>query len=99
MTKMSGVDWQSGCKDAMWSMFWLGREHGDRTANTEALKENVARLIRMATQKTSGQRGKADHINWDSLTPTLMNIAVCATALCLNGEFGEMPKEIEGDTR
>ena len=26
---------------------------------------------------------------------TLMNIALCATALCLNGKFGDMPDNIE----
>lgn len=91
------IDWQADCKDAMWSMFMLSREPGNRAADTEALKVNVARLIRMATQKTAGQRGKRNDINWDGLTPTLMNIAICATALCLNGEFGEMPREIEGE--
>lgn len=94
---MSGIDWESGCKDAMWSMFWLRREPDDVSADKEVLKENIARLIRMTTQKTAGQRGAKGHIDWKALTPTLMNIAVCATALCLNGEFGEMPKEIEGD--
>jgi hypothetical protein len=90
------IDWQKDCLNAMWSMFMLGRERGDSFADTEALKENVARLIRLATQKTAGQHGNKNSVNWDSLTPTLMNIAICATALCLDGRFGEMPKEIEG---
>lgn len=91
------IDWEKDCKDTMWAMFWLGRgiSPADQAQDAEALKANVARLIRMTTQKTAGQRGKAGDIDWDSLTPTLMNIAISATALCLNGTFGEMPKEID----
>lgn len=51
---MAVIDWEQGCKDAMWSMFWVAREHGNTNADEENLKENVARLIRMATQKDAG---------------------------------------------
>ncbi len=89
------IDWEKDCKDAMWSMFWVSHERGDTTADEESLKENVARLIRMATQKTAGQRKPKADIDWNAITPTLMNIALSATAMCLNGRFGEMPKYIE----
>lgn len=89
------IDWEKNCKDAMWAMFWISRDHGDTTADEETLKENVARLIRLTTQKTAGQRKPVADIDWNAITPTLMNIAVSATAMCLNGRFGEMPKYIE----
>ena len=92
---MAVIDWEQGCKDAMWSMFWVAREHGNTIADEENLKENVARLIRMATQKDAGQRRQVKSVDWNALTPTLMNIALCATALCLNGRFGDMPDNIE----
>ena len=88
-------NWQEGCKDAMWSMFWMRQEsaqerHEGVEADKKALKANVARLIRMTSQKTAGQRKKKNDINWDALTPTIMNIVCCATSLCLSGELGEM---------
>ena len=92
---MTKIDWQQDCKDAMWSMFWVARGNADTTADEESLKENVARLIRMATQKNSGQRRQTKSVDWNAMDPTLMNIALCATALCLNGKFGDMPDNIE----
>lgn len=92
---MSKIDWQKGCKDAMWSMFWITKEHGDSAADESVLKENVARLICLATQKDAGQRRHAKSVDWNALTPTLMNIAISATALCLEGRFGDMPEYIE----
>ena len=88
------IEWESNCKDAMWSMFWLtqGHPHG---ADTEALKEDVARLIRLTTQKTAGQRGIKEGIPWESFTPTVMNILCTVTALCLDGVFGDMPATID----
>lgn len=87
------IDWEKDCKDATWSMFWMGADR--QKPNTDSLKENVAKLIRMTTQKTAGQRGVKDHVNWAALTPTIMAILVEVTILCLSGAFGPMPKEIE----
>ena len=94
---MSKIDWQQDCKDAMWSMFWLKANAGDvgTERDKEALKDSVARLIRMATQKTAGQRGSAGHVDWNALEHTTMNIVCCATSLALAGEFGPMPEFIE----
>lgn len=89
------IDWENDLKDAMWSMFWLSREHGESHADEEALKENIARLIRLATQKTAGQRKAKKSIDWNALQPTLMNITLAATAMCLDGRFGDMPTYIE----
>ena len=93
---MPMIDWQADCKDAMWSMFWVQQNHQPGAgADKEALKENVARLIRLATQKTAGQRGSKKDVHWDAVTPTIMSIVCCATALCLSGEFGDMPDTID----
>ena len=93
---MPMIDWQANCKDAMWGMFWVQQNHHPGAgADKEALKENVARLIRMTTQKTAGQRGSKKDVHWDAITPTIMSIVCCATALCLSGEFGDMPDTID----
>lgn len=91
---MSKIEWDRDCKDAMWSMFWLAHGH-PHEADTELLKENVARLIRMTTQKTAGQRGSKKDVDWTALTPTIMSILCAATALCLDGVFGDMPATID----
>ena len=95
----NSIDWQSGLKDGMWSMFWLRQNMSpaDVEQDKATLKENVARLIRLATQKNAGQRGAKDCLDWNSLDPTLMMIVCAATSLCLSGELGEMPDMIEGD--
>ena len=96
------IDWRAQLKDNMFSMFMLEHSKGepvDAEHEKETLKEYCARLIRMATQKTAGQRGKKgdlDTLNTYDLT--LVTIAICACRLCLNGEFGEMPDMIEGDS-
>lgn len=95
----NSIDWQSGLKDSMWSMFWLRQNMSpaDVEQDKTTLKENVARLIRLATQKNAGQRGAKDCLDWNSLDTTLMMIACAATSLCLSGELGEMPDMIDGD--
>ena len=95
----NSIDWQSGLKDSMWSMFWLKQNlsPADVEQDKATLKENVARLIRLATQKNAGQRGAKDCLDWNSLDTTLMMIVCAATSLCLSGELGEMPDMIEGD--
>ena len=83
----------------MWSMFWLKANAGNigTEADKEALKENVARMIRMTTQKNAGQRGAKDCIDWSCLEHTMLTICCCAASLALAGEFGPMPEMIEGD--
>lgn len=94
---MSKINWQKDCKDTMWAMFWLKANAGDLGTehDKESLKDAVARLIRMTTQKTAGQRSKKDHVDWDCFDHVLMNIACCAASLALAGEFGPMPEFIE----
>lgn len=95
---MPKIEWDRNCKDAMWSMFWLTQDAGhqhEMDADMEALKENVARLIRLTTQKTAGQRGSKKDVAWETLTPTIMNILCAATALCLAGALGDMPATID----
>lgn len=97
------IDWQSDLKDAMWSMFWVARNQDGagepkiEPEDAESLKESVARLVKMTTQKTAGQRSVKSHLDWKSLDTVLMNIACIATRMCLDGVFGDMPKLIEGD--
>ena len=97
------IDWQSDLKDAMWSMFWVARnQDGAGPAavdpdDAESLKESVARLIRMTTQKTAGQRSVKNHLDWKQLDTVLMNIACITTRMCLDGVFGKMPEKIEED--
>ena len=91
------IDWQKDCKDTMWAMFWMKANAGDLgTENDkESLKDSVARMIRMTTQKTAGQRHISSHVDWNSCEHTMMNIVYCATSLALAGEFGPMPEFIE----
>ena len=94
---MAQIDWKKDCQSAMWSMFWLKAAAGDVGTENDraALKESVARLIRMTTQKTAGQRMASGHIDWNCLEHTIMNIVCCATSLALAGEFGPMPETID----
>jgi len=91
------IDWKQDMRDTMWSMFWM-QENVDpevTEGDKEALKINVARLLRMATQKTAGQRNSKGHIDWNCLEHVMLMIVCVATKLCLSGEFGEMPEMIE----
>lgn len=94
---MSSIDWKNDLKDTMWSMLWFKVNTGDiGTENDkETIKENVARLIRMTTQKTAGQRGIKDHVDWGALEHTMLSICCCATSMALAGEFGAMPDAID----
>lgn len=83
----------NGIKDAMWSMFWRGKQR----ANLPELEESVKRLIRMATQKNAGQRGDSTCIDWSTLDMEFMRIAIEATALVLDDRFQELKEEWEDD--
>lgn len=103
MIKGNEIDWRADLKDSMWGMFWMGQNAG-KNADTEAdkrvLKQHVARLIRLTTQKVgadAAKRGLKNALDWNSLDTTLMSIVCAATSLCLSGEFGDMPDTIEGD--
>lgn len=94
------IDWQ---KDAKLNMLYLSvlgwkqcAEHNSE-ANVDGIKNCCARLIRMATQKTAGQKpyAKKDDIDINTLDVLTMQIALHATALCLDGYFGEMPERLE----
>ena len=94
------IKWQDGLKDAMWSMFWFVDEKGspDNEADKQKLKECVARLIRATTQKVgydAQKRGLRNAVDWNTLDTEIMTIVCLATSLCLHGEFGEMPEEVE----
>ena len=94
---MSKIDWKKDMKDTTWAMFWIQQNAGKVSTEGDkiALKENVARLIRMATQKTAGQRKAKGDIDWNAMEHTVMTIVLAATSLCLHGEFGDMPETID----
>lgn len=103
--KMTGIDWQKDAINSMWFLSAYEREKRgcklspeDREHVQETLKQNVARYVRMATQKTAGQRGRAQDLDTlNSLDHTAMAIIIAAVDLCLDGVFGPMPERIEGD--
>lgn len=102
---MSMIDWQKDACKSMWFLSTLEREKRGRKMSeaeqqhvAETLKQNVARYVRMATQKNAGQRGKSGDLDTlNSLNHTAMAIIIAATDLALDGYFGPMPERIEGD--
>ena len=93
MTDRMETALSNGVKDAMWSMFWRGKQR----ANLPELEESVKRLIRMATQKNAGQRGDLTCIDWNTLDMEFMRIAIEATALVLDDRFQELKEEWEDE--
>ena len=93
MTDKMETALSNGVKDAMWSMFWRGKQR----ANLPELEESVKRLIRMTTQKNAGQRGDSTCIDWNTLDMEFMRIAIEATALVLDDRFQELKEEWEDD--
>ena len=96
------IDWRADLKSTTWAMFWMKQNYGasDREVDVDTLKENVARLIRLTTQKVgadAAKRGLKNALDWNSLDTTVMAIVCAATSLCLGGEFGDMPDAIPGD--
>ena len=81
----------NGIKDAMWSMFWAGKQK----ANLPELEDSVKRLIRMATQKNAGQRDDTTYIDWKTLDMEFMRIAIEATAFVLDDRFQALKKDWE----
>ena len=99
------IDWQKDACGSMWFLSAKLREargykltDDQREQVQQSLKNNVARYVRMATQKCAGQRGNAGYLDTlESLNHTAMSIIIAATDLCLDGAFGPMPDKIEGD--
>lgn len=91
------IDWQKDCKDAMWSMFMLNPNprSEDIELDKRTMRENVARLVRLTTQKSGGLRGESNTINSRNLPLVEVNILIAATRLALAGYFGEMPEKVE----
>lgn len=99
------IDWQKDAVKSMWSLSCLGwQEHDyhlsaqEKQDTIEGLKENVARLCRMTTQKTGGSRMKIGDLNLDTSRMTITLILIAVTRLCLDESiFGKMPEKIESD--
>jgi hypothetical protein len=81
----------NGIKDAMWSMFWKGKQK----ANLPELEDSVKRLIRMTTQKDAGQRNNTTCIDWKTLDMEFLRIAIEATAFVLDDRFQKLKEEWE----
>ncbi len=89
--KTEATLWRS-VEDAMWTCFQMGGQK----ANLEALEDGVKMMILMATQKTSGQRGKDTDIDWRNLDMAKMQVCIEAAALVLDERF-EKVKEMFTD--
>ena len=63
--------------------------------NIQALKELVQEWVRMATQKTAGQRGGKD-LPWDNLERVKMEILCEAVALVQSGELDRL-EAVDGE--
>lgn len=102
---MAMIDWQKDCVQTMWHLSVLERRkrnfrltEDDRQDMIAMLKDNVARYVRMATQKTAGQRGNVGDLDFDTIDMTAMTIIIAAVDLCLDEQtFGRMPDKIDGD--
>ena len=82
----------------MWAMF----RPGNQKANLESLEESCQMLMRMASQKTAGQREKGSgldpkDLNWDNLYMVYNLIAIEACCLVLDPRFGELKRAWEGE--
>lgn len=78
-------------KDTMWSFLMTGGQK----ANISALKEYVYDLIKVTTQKDSGQRGKKDNIPFADVDMIMFSIVCEATALVLSGKLDEVEDDNE----
>ena len=73
---------------SMWAML----KSGGQKANIQMLKALVQDWIKLATQKTAGQRGGKD-LSWDNLERIKMGILCEAVALVLSGKLDELEEE------
>lgn len=80
-------------KDTMWHFLM----DGGQKANIPGLKDAVYDLIKMATQKSAGQKedgqykyGKVSDLSFANLDMTLWSIVFEATALVLSGRLDEL---------
>jgi hypothetical protein len=84
---------EKGTADFMWAMF----RKGNQKANLMELEELCQRLIRMASQKTTGQRNKPGDLDWGNLGMLYNMIAIEATCLVLDPRFDKLKEEWETD--
>lgn len=106
MSQPTMIDWQKDAIGTMWNLSALGwKQQGfsltdeDRQYYINVLKENVARMCRMATQKTGGQRQRIGDLHTTHTQGiTAWTIIIAAVHLCLDEKlFGPMPEKIESD--
>ena len=73
---------------SMWAML----QSGGQKANIQMLKALVQDWIKLATQKTAGQRG-GKGLSWDNLERIKMGILCEAVALVLSGKLDELEED------
>ena len=87
---LAGFPQKSNPADMIKNEMFSFLRDGNMQENIPALKEAVYRLVKMATQKTAGQKDefrRRGDIPFEILEPVLMEIACEATALVLSGRL------------
>ena len=80
---------------SMWTML----QRGGQKSNIPALKELVDEWVKMATQKTAGQRkGCPKDLSWENLERVKMGILCEAVALVLSGDLDKLEALKDGST-
>ena len=81
---------------------WVMLQRGGQKSNIPALKQLVDDWLKMATQKTAGQRkDQPKDLSWDNLERVKMGILCEAVALVLSGDLDKLEEQkneaIHGD--
>lgn len=71
-------------------IMWNFLQFGKQKPNIPALKENCELLRKMMTQKTAGQRGKPDEVDFDDLETVINCIVIEAMCLYLSGDMDKI---------
>ena len=70
---------------------WTMPQRGGQKSNIPVLKELVGEWVKMATQKTAGQRkGSLKDLSWGNLERVKMGILCEAVALVLSGDLDKL---------
>ena len=78
---------------------WVMLQSGGQKSNIPALKELVDEWVKMATQKTAGQRkGCPKDLSWENLERVKMGILCEAVALVLSGDLDKLEVLKDGTT-
>lgn len=76
---------------------WVMLQRGGQKSNIPALKQLVDDWLKMATQKTAGQRkDRPKDLSWDNLERVKMGILCEAVALVLSGDLDKLEAMKDG---